>query len=277
MLNRVALRICMYSVFVFSCSAIRAQTPGPKIDKPKLETYLRYAEGFTAQVKISIDDPTPSPFKGFFRLLVHITAGPHTEDRLYYITADSERLINGSIWQLNEDPFLDTLNHLPTDGPAFGPANARVTIVVFSDFECPYCRELAKTLRQNVPQKYPNDVRVIFEDFPIESIHKWARAASEGARCLADQKTQAFWAFHDWIFEHQQEVNEGNVREKVLAIGKDQGGRYSKAFELYGYTCHRAGDYTRRKNRYNATDHADADILRKRPDGGRSGVVGDGG
>jgi protein-disulfide isomerase len=95
-------------------------------------------------------------------------------------------------------------------------------MIVFSDFECPYCRELAKTLRDNIPQKYPTDVRVVFKDFPIDSIHKWARAASEAAHCLASQKPGAFWAFHDWIFEHQQEINETNVRDRVLGFAKQQ-------------------------------------------------------
>lgn len=203
---------------VFSQSTVAV----PKIDKEKIETYVRYAEAFTAEVKISIDDPTPSPFKGYFRVLVHLSAGTHRLDRLYYVTADGQQLLTGSIWNLNESPFIDTVEHLPADGPSFGPPNARVTVVVFSDFECPYCRELAKTIRDNVPQKYPTDVRVVFEDFPIDSIHKWARAASEAARCLNAQNSAAFWAFHDWIFEHQQEVNENNLGDHVLAFAKQR-------------------------------------------------------
>jgi protein-disulfide isomerase len=194
----------------------------PKIDKQKLEAYVRYAEGFSPEVKMSIDDPAPSPFKGYYRILVHLTAGTHKLDRLYYATQDGRQFINGNVWKLDESPFLDTLEHLPADGPSFGPPNAKITMIVFSDFECPYCRELAKTLRDNIPQKYPTDVRVVFKDFPIDSIHKWARAASEAAHCLASQKPGAFWAFHDWIFEHQQEINETNVRDRVLGFAKQQ-------------------------------------------------------
>ncbi|MBV9301334.1 MAG: thioredoxin domain-containing protein [Acidobacteriaceae bacterium] len=192
------------------------------MDKQKVETYVRYAEAFTPEVKIAIDDPTPSPFKGYFRVLVHLSAGTHKLDRLYYVTADGQQFLTGNIWNLNASPFIDTLQHLPTAGPSFGPSNAQITLVIFSDFECPYCRELAKTIRDNIPQKYPNEVRVIFEDFPIDSIHKWARAASEAAHCVESQKTGAFWTFHDWIFEHQQEVNETNLRDQVLAFAKQQ-------------------------------------------------------
>jgi protein-disulfide isomerase len=194
------------------------QTSAPNIDKQKVEAYVRYAEGFSPEVKIAIDDPAPSPFPGYYRVLVHLTAGTHKLDRLYYATEDGQQFINGSVWKLGESPFLDTLEHLPLDGPSFGPADAKVTVVVFSDFECPYCRPLGRTLRDNIPQKYPNDVRVVFKDFPIDSIHKWARAASEAAHCLANQNAGAFWAFHDWIFEHQQEVNETNLSERVVGF-----------------------------------------------------------
>lgn len=202
--------------------SVVAQSGPPKLDKAKVEAYLRYAEGYTDQVKIAIDDPTASPFPGYFRVIAHLTMGQQKVDRIYYVTPDGQDFISGSIWKLTETPFADTLAHLPATGPSFGPADAKVTIVVFSDFQCPYCREFAKTIREALPQKYPKDVRVIFEDFPIEVIHKWARAAAEAAHCLGNQNPAAFWAFHDWIFQHQQEVDPGNLREKSLQIAKEQ-------------------------------------------------------
>ena len=199
-----------------------AGEPVPKLDKAKLEAYIRYADGFTSDVQFSIDDPIPSAYKGYFRVVAHLTKGANRLDRVYYVTPDGQQLILG-IWDLNDSPFLDTLEHLPNDGPSFGPANAKITVVVFSDFECPYCRQLAKTLRDNIPQKFPNEVRVIYQDFPIDSIHPWARAAAEASHCIADQKIPAFWAFHDWIFEHQQEVTPANLREKTLDFAKQNG------------------------------------------------------
>lgn len=206
-----------------------AQSAPPNIDKQQLQDYLRYAEGFTSNVQIELDDPTPSTMPGYYRILAHLTMGAQKADRLYYITPDGKHVIAGSVWSLEKSPFADTLAQLPTTGPSFGPADARVNIVVFSDFECPYCREFAKTVRDNIPKKYPGDVRVVFEDFPLDAIHKWARAAAEASHCLEEQKPEAFWAFHDWIFEHQQEVNDGNVREKALDIAKAQNLDLSKA------------------------------------------------
>ncbi|MGH9582931.1 MAG: DsbA family protein, partial [Bryobacteraceae bacterium] len=105
-------------------------------------------------------------------------------------------------------------------------------IVLFSDFECPYCRALAQTIRDNVPKYYPNDVRVIFVDFPLVK-HQWAEAAAEAGRCLSEEKPAAFWAFHDWIFAHQQEVTNASPPEKLIdsqagEIAKQQGADEAK-------------------------------------------------
>ncbi len=191
------------------------------LDRPKLENYLRYAEGFSPSVKFVIDDPVPIPIPGYYRLVVHLSMGETKQDKVYYLTSDGKLLVTGPIWDLNRNPFWETLQQLPTSGPSFGPENAKVKIVVFSDFECPYCREFAHTIRENIPQKYPKDVRVIFEDFPIDSLHPWARAAAEASHCLTDGEPELFWAYHDWIFQHQGEINTGNLREKVLGFAKE--------------------------------------------------------
>ncbi len=215
------------------CAIFAAATAAPKLDKPRLATYMRYIEGYTAGVTLAIDDPTPSAYPGFSRVIVHLSMDTRkVGDRLYYVSSDGERFFSGLLWDLNQNPFLDNLQHLPAGGPSFGPANAKVTIVVFSDFQCPYCREFASTVRDNVPKKYPNDVRVVFEDFPIAVIHPWAQAAAEAGHCLSDRKAAAFWAFHDWIFQHQGDVNDvyqhqqatfgKYLRDKTLAIAKEQ-------------------------------------------------------
>jgi protein-disulfide isomerase len=95
-------------------------------------------------------------------------------------------------------------------------------MVIFNDFQCPYCRAFAKTIRENVPAKYPNDVRVIFEDFPIPSLHQWAMAAAEAGRCVSAANPASFWPFHDWIFEHQGEITSENLKDKVLAFAPSQ-------------------------------------------------------
>jgi protein-disulfide isomerase len=221
-------RKCILAAFVTAvilCRLSEAAGPvGPQVDKAKLEAFIRYTEGYTSLVKIVIDDPTPSEFAGFSRVVVRLSMGKSQRiEKVYFVSPDGQHIVNGTLWNLNVSPYVDTLLHLPLDGPSYGPPGAPVTMVVFSDFQCPYCREFARTMRDQLPKKYPHDVRVIFKDFPIESIHPWAFAAAEASHCIGDSNPLAFWAFHDWIFEHQGEVNAENIREKAMAFAKSQG------------------------------------------------------
>jgi protein-disulfide isomerase len=195
----------------------------PTVDKPALADYLRYAEGYAPRVELSIDDPKPSIFPGLFELLVHLKAGKNEAVRTYYLSEDGKRVVTGQVFELDRSPFAANLLRLKDDGsPVTGATDAPVKIFVFSDFECPYCREEAKTLRQNVAKQHPRDVRIIFKNFPLESIHPWARSAAISGICIAQQKISSFWAFHDWIYEHQSEINASNLDEKILEFVKGQ-------------------------------------------------------
>jgi protein-disulfide isomerase len=218
-INQLALAL----VFMPALLLAAATAPVPVLDKAQLEQYLRYAEGFTQDVHFKFDEPVPSPYPGFYRLTLHLTTDAGGKlDRVYYLTADGQKLVNGALWDLKMSPFAESLSHMPEGGYGFGPEDAKVKLVIFSDFQCPYCREFAKVVRDNVAQKYPKDVRVLFEDFPIDTLHPWARAAAEASHCVGDQNPAAFWAFHDWIFQHQTEIKKENLREKVLGFAKDQ-------------------------------------------------------
>lgn len=197
---------------------------GP-VDKTQIAAYVRYVEGFTDEVNIAVDDPVASAYPGYSRVLVHLTAGKtDLGDKTYYI-APSGDIIDGHVWKLGESPFEQTLKLLPQNDPSFGPADATVTIVAFSDFECPYCRQFASSVRENLPKSYPNSVRLVFADFPLEAKHLWARAAAEAAHCIGDGHVADFWTFHDWMFQHQTEIDPSgsNLRQKILAFAKDQG------------------------------------------------------
>ncbi len=107
--------------------------------------------------------------------------------------------------------------------PSFGPADAPVTIVEFGDLQCPSCRAEAPLLRQLIPDLYPNKVRVVFKDYPLESIHPWARAASITGRCVFRQDPRAFWKFYDWDYENQDDITVENLKSKVLGWAKENG------------------------------------------------------
>ncbi|MGB9605478.1 MAG: thioredoxin domain-containing protein, partial [Bryobacteraceae bacterium] len=148
---------------------------------------------------------------------VRASAGQASQEELFYVSKDGSKILKALVFDVSQHPFQEEMNKLSTQfDPAFGPPEARVTLVLFSDFACGYCREEAQTLRKNIPAAFPSEVRVFFKDFPLESIHPWARMASIAGRCIFRQRPASFWEFHDWIYEHQPEITPENLRTKVM-------------------------------------------------------------
>ena len=96
--------------------------------------------------------------------------------------------------------------------PFRGKEDGKVVIVEFSDFQCPFCARGASTMEE-VVKKYPNDVKFVFQHYPLP-FHPWAKPAAIAANCAAEQDPAAFWTLHDKYFEHQKELQPGDVVAK---------------------------------------------------------------
>jgi protein-disulfide isomerase len=170
---------------------------------------------------VEIGDPKPSPLPGMLEVNVHASAGNASQDQLFYVTKDGQKMMLGVVYDVKENPFKPDLDKLKTDlQPSFGTPGAPVVLVLFSDFQCPFCKEEAKVLRTNLVSTYPKQVRLYFKDMPLDQIHPWARAAAIAGRCVFKQNPTAFWDYHDWIYEHQGDITKENLREKVLEFAK---------------------------------------------------------
>jgi protein-disulfide isomerase len=110
-----------------------------------------------------------------------------------------------------------TIDIAATD-PIIGNPNAPVTIVEFSDFQCPFCRRAAPTLKE-IRQKYGDKVRVVWKDFPLTQIHPQAFEAAEAGRCAAEQGK--FWEYHDQLFGNQQALQPDDLKKYAAATGLD--------------------------------------------------------
>jgi protein-disulfide isomerase len=191
------------------------------LDKPTLEAYVRHLFVWGSQIKVDISDPKPAPLPGMLEVNVHASAGNASQDLLFYISKDGQKIVQGSVFDVKENPFKADLDKLKTDlQPSFGTPGAPVVLVLFSDFQCPYCKEEAKMLRSNLLSAYPKQVHAYFKDLPLEQIHPWAKPAAIAGRCVFKQNPAAFWDYHDWIYEHQGEITKENFRDKVMEFAK---------------------------------------------------------
>lgn len=103
-------------------------------------------------------------------------------------------------------------------GPARGPENAKVTIVEFSDFECPFCSRAHDTVEQ-VMQQYAGKVRLTFRHYPLP-FHPNAQKAAEASLCAHDQGK--FWEYHDVLFKNQKALEPAKLKEHAKSVGLDE-------------------------------------------------------
>jgi protein-disulfide isomerase len=203
------------------CAASAQVKPPSAFDKPTLEAYLRHLLAVPAEVQFKIEDAKPSPLPGMREVLIHMSLGNRSEDRTFYVSNDGRKVVQGFVYDVAENPFKPQLDKLKTDlSPSFGAPGAPVVVVVFSDFQCPYCKEEAKSLRDNIPSTFPKEVRVYFKDFPLEQIHPWAKAAAMAGRCVFRENAGAFWQYHDWMYEHQADFTVDNLKDKIMDWAK---------------------------------------------------------
>ena len=99
-----------------------------------------------------------------------------------------------------------------------GNKNAKITIVEFSDYQCPFCSRFHETMKQ-VMAKYPTQVRWVFKHFPLESIHPYAKKAALAAECANEQNK--FWEYTDEIYTNQTSLNDAYLSTAAKNIGLD--------------------------------------------------------
>jgi protein-disulfide isomerase len=127
------------------------------------------------------------------------------------ISTDGKMLAQFNKWDIGQDPREKVSSAgRPARG---GPENAPVVIVGFDDLECPYCAELNAKLFPAILDRYKNQVRVVYRDFPLDQ-HPWAMHAAVDANCLATASATGYWDFVDYVHAHAAEMSSD---DKALA------------------------------------------------------------
>jgi protein-disulfide isomerase len=146
----------------------------------------------------------------------------------FYVMPDQGWAIAGDLMPFGADPFAPTnaIFAAKAHGAARGPADAPVTIIEFSDLECPACKAAQPTIEKLLAD-FPNE-RFIFQNYPLEQIHPWAFKAAQYAECVAQNNSDAFWKFLQADYDNQETVNPDNVDQKMKDFATQAGANADK-------------------------------------------------
>lgn len=210
----LALQMAIPGVWAQQTAAPAASSTLSPIQKT-VEAYLRNLYAFGSEAAVNIAAPKDIGVEGLLEVDVEVKIGDSQQTGKVYVTKDGKYMLRGELSDLSKDPLAEARATIQTkDAPSLGNPNAPVTLVEFSDFECPVCRALHDALRALLP-KYPQ-VRVIFKDYPLDQIHPWARTAAIAGRCAYQQDPKAFWKMYDLIYDNQDIISAESAWSKVV-------------------------------------------------------------
>jgi protein-disulfide isomerase len=229
MFNRTSLFLITTFIFCVAPAGTFAQDKPAKhvdVDLPTEATvngFMRYTFGFDEGTTWKITKIQPSPY-GMAEVNV-VLAQKNQQPTPYrlLVAPDGAHVIVGDAIPFGAKPFAAARKTLEAGakGPSKGPATAAVTIVEFSDFQCPHCKD-AQPAIEKLLAAHP-DIKFVFQNYPL-ALHDWARKGAAYADCVAhSSKPDAFWKFVGDVFEAQAQITASNADEKLTAIADGAG------------------------------------------------------
>ncbi|HZR56893.1 MAG TPA: thioredoxin domain-containing protein [Terriglobales bacterium] len=189
-----------------------------------VNAFLQQMLGMNPSTTWKITDIKPSPAAGLAEVNVVISGPQGSQGNTFYVTEDGTHAITGQIMPFGAHPFDAARSKLEKEanGPSRGPANAPVTLVEFSDLQCPHCKDeqpnIDKLLAEN------KNVRLVYQNFPLPA-HDWAAKAAAYADCIGRTSNDAFWKFIESVYSAQSDITAANSDEKLNGLADAAGAK----------------------------------------------------
>jgi protein-disulfide isomerase len=213
--------------------AVDSHTPSlsPEISQ-RIESQVRAHFKVPNTVTVTLGAPKSSEFSGYDTLPITFEGMGQKNTFDFLLSKDGKKLLRLTDIDITSEAYAKTLaqnaetrreqtelmKKINVKGrPWRGAASPKVTIVVYDDFECPYCAVMYKSLFADSMKQYADRVRIVFKDFPLTEIHPWARRAAIDSNCLAEQSNEAYWDFADYVHAQQSEIS-GTNRDVTAAF-----------------------------------------------------------
>ncbi len=192
-----------------------------------VNAFLFQMFGYDPTVTWKVTDIRPSEVPGLAEVSLVITNPQGSNQNRLLVSADGKHALAGDILPFGAKPFDDARAKLEkgVSGPAKGPAKAAVTIVEFSDMQCPHCAKAAPAIDQLLAQE--PEAHFVFQNFPLPT-HDWAAKAAGYIDCAGraspgQPSNDAVWKFIQKTFDEQANITEANADEKLKAIATASG------------------------------------------------------
>ena len=219
-------------IFLSCCYAQPAPHAGCELplsqeDRSRLVDFVRKQYSIPDQIRLAFKTETLVGGTCYRRVIFEGTSAVRTWELPLFASPD-RRFLMSDLYDTAIDPAdryrSDNERAMraisPDHGASLGSEGAPVTIIAFSDFQCPFCRQLSVALREVLSAERDRDrVRFVFHHLPLSS-HPWARTAAIGAACGQRQSRAAFWSIHDHLFENQAALTVANINEKLRDFGR---------------------------------------------------------
>jgi protein-disulfide isomerase len=203
-------------------SSSTANLPANLPTEEEINAFLQAQVGWEPQTTWKIVSIKPSKAAGLVEVNVQMSGPQGQGGQTFFVSADGKHAVFGEIVPFGKHPFEETRLKLAREakGPSRGPATAPVTIVEFSDLQCPHCKEANPTVEKLLSED-PN-IHFILQSFPL-SMHNWALKGAAYADCVGRASQDAFWKFIDGVYAAQADITAENADQKLTELA-DQAG-----------------------------------------------------
>ena len=186
-----------------------------------VNAFMQQMFGYDSNITWKINSIKPAEAQGLAEVNLTLANPQGQQLATLYVTQDGTHAVLGEIIPFGAHPFTPAAQKLKAgNGISRGPDNAAVTVVEFSDLQCPHCKEAQPTV-----DKLLNDepaAKFVFQQFPLPS-HEWAAKAASYADCVGREHNAAFWKFVNATYAAQSEITPANADEKLTGIADAAG------------------------------------------------------
>ena len=214
--------LCLIATLVLAALAAAQEKTAALPTEETVNSFMQQTLGYDSSVTWKVSSIKPSVAAGLSEVTVVLTSPKGQSLTTFFVSEDGRHAIAGEIMPFGAKPYAPAQEALlkGVNGPAKGPDKSAVTIVEFSDLQCPHCKD-AQPVIDKLLAAEPN-ARFVFQNYPLP-MHNWAAKAAGYADCIGRSSNDAFWKFVQGTFDEQANITEANADEKLTGIADSAG------------------------------------------------------